>query len=89
MKKKVAVINLGCPKNQVDSEVLAGFLVRKYQLVDEPAKAHIIIVNTCTFIDEAKQESINELCQMVEYKKMGFARKSLLQVVWHSVTVKS
>ncbi len=75
MKKKVTVINLGCPKNQVDSEVMAGFLAQKYEYVHNPAEAQIIVVNTCAFIDEAKEESVNELCQMVEYKKDGVCEK--------------
>jgi ribosomal protein S12 methylthiotransferase len=75
LKKKVTVINLGCPKNQVDSEVMAGFLAQKYEYVHNPAEAQIIVVNTCAFIDEAKEESVNELCQMVEYKKDGVCEK--------------
>lgn len=75
MKKTVTVINLGCPKNQVDSEVMAGFLAQNYNYVNNPAEAQIIVVNTCAFIDEAKEESINELCEMVEYKKNGICEK--------------
>ncbi|MGI5902446.1 MAG: 30S ribosomal protein S12 methylthiotransferase RimO [Desulfitobacteriia bacterium] len=66
--KKVAVVNLGCPKNQVDSEVITGLLAKKYKIVSEPEEANIIIVNTCGFIEEAKQESIEVILEMTSLK---------------------
>ncbi|WP_407308571.1 30S ribosomal protein S12 methylthiotransferase RimO [Desulfosporosinus sp. SB140] len=68
MAKKVAVVTLGCPKNQVDSEVMAGFLAQNYSLTDSPEQADIIVVNTCTFIQSAKEESIETIFEMAGYK---------------------
>ncbi|UWG98642.1 30S ribosomal protein S12 methylthiotransferase RimO [Dehalobacter sp. DCM] len=68
MKKTAAVVNLGCPKNQVDSEIISGLLGTQFDMTDDPASAHVIIVNTCGFIEEAKAESIDALCEMINYK---------------------
>lgn len=71
-KKKVGLVSLGCPKNQVDSEVMLGSLLQAgYELTTEEAKADVIIVNTCGFIDQAKEESIDTLIEMAELKKSG------------------
>jgi len=73
---KVGMVSLGCPKNLVDSEVLLGILARQgYELTSRPDQADIIIVNTCSFIAPAKQESINTILEMAEYKKSGATRK--------------
>ncbi|NLM20995.1 MAG: 30S ribosomal protein S12 methylthiotransferase RimO [Peptococcaceae bacterium] len=69
--KKVAVINLGCPKNQVDSEVIRGILADKYCITSDPTEANIIIVNTCGFIQDAKEESIEAILEMTELKNDG------------------
>ncbi len=70
--KKAALVTLGCPKNQVDSEVLAGELVRGgLTLVGRLEDADLIFINTCAFIDEAKQESVDAILQAVELKKNG------------------
>ena len=71
MTKKVAVVTLGCPKNQVDSEIMAGLLAQDYSFIENPAEADIIVVNTCTFIQSAKEESIETIFEMVGYKKSG------------------
>lgn len=71
MSKKVAIVTLGCPKNQVDSEVMSGRISEKYDLVQEPEQADIIIVNTCTFIDSAKEESVDTILEMAQYKQEG------------------
>lgn len=71
MNKKVAIVTLGCPKNQVDSEVMTGHIGEKYQVVNEPEQADIIIINTCTFIESAKAESIDTILEMSEYKTEG------------------
>ncbi len=72
---KVAVVTLGCPKNQVDSEIIKGLLCENgYKEEAEPSLADIIVVNTCGFIEDAKQESIDTLFQMIEYKKKGNCR---------------
>ena len=69
-KTKVGIVSLGCPKNRVDSEVMLGILGNDgYEIVADPKDAHIIIVNTCAFIDDAKEESINTVLEMAEYKK--------------------
>ena len=66
------MVSLGCPKNLVDSEVMLG-LIREKQLeiTNDPAEADLIIVNTCGFIESAKEESINTVLQMAEYKQNG------------------
>ncbi|MCL1918056.1 MAG: 30S ribosomal protein S12 methylthiotransferase RimO [Peptococcaceae bacterium] len=75
MREKVALINLGCEKNLVDGEVLMGFLAERYALCEDPAKAHILIINTCTFIEAAREESIEMILSMTHYKKTGLANK--------------
>ncbi|NLI93712.1 MAG: 30S ribosomal protein S12 methylthiotransferase RimO [Peptococcaceae bacterium] len=75
MKKKVAVINLGCPKNQVDSEVISGLLADRFINTFNPEEANIIIVNTCGFIEEAKAESIEMICEMIQLKSVGKCEK--------------
>jgi ribosomal protein S12 methylthiotransferase len=69
LTKKVAVVTLGCPKNQVDSEIMAGLLAQNYTLIDAPEMADIIVVNTCTFIQPAKEESIETIFEMARYKE--------------------
>jgi len=71
LNKKVAIVTLGCPKNQVDSEIMTGHMMEKYQVVTEPEQADIIIINTCTFIESAKAESIDTILQMSQYKDEG------------------
>ncbi len=74
--KKIAVVTLGCPKNQVDSEVIAGELVRGgMALVNDIEKADTILINTCGFIEAAKKESIEAILKAVELKKNGGERK--------------
>jgi len=77
LKKKVAVVNLGCPKNQVDSEIITGMLAENYLITYDPAEANIIIVNTCGFIEEAKAESIETICEMAQFKNEGNCEKIL------------
>ena len=72
MYNKVAVISLGCAKNQVDAEMLLYTLKeRGFKLVDEAEKADAVIVNTCGFIDSAKQESIDEIIELGSLKREG------------------
>lgn len=69
---KILFISLGCDKNLADSETMLGMLAsRGYQIVDEEEKADVIIVNTCCFIHDAMEESIETILQMAEYKKSG------------------
>ena len=73
---KVGFISLGCPKNLVDSEVMMGQLVaRGHELTHQPDQADVLVVNTCSFIDPAKKESVDTILEMAEYKKIGRARK--------------
>lgn len=67
-KYKVGLISLGCDKNRVDSEIMLGKLKSGYELTNDPKSADIIIVNTCGFIEKAKQESIDTILEMAEYK---------------------
>ncbi|HYX90944.1 MAG TPA: 30S ribosomal protein S12 methylthiotransferase RimO [Myxococcaceae bacterium] len=65
-------MTLGCPKNRVDSEIMLGTLAQRgYRLVQEPAEAEVIVVNTCAFIGPAKQESIDNILELAEYKREG------------------
>ncbi len=72
---KIGMVSLGCPKNQTDSEIMLGILAEGgHTLVSDPKEAEAIVVNTCGFIDPAKQESIDTILEMAEYKKSGACR---------------
>jgi len=72
MSEKVKIVTLGCEKNLVDSEIMSGLISQRgYSLVDEKEEATVIIVNTCGFIDAAKEESVNTILDMAELKKNG------------------
>jgi ribosomal protein S12 methylthiotransferase len=74
--KKVGFISLGCPKNLVDSEVMMGMLTQAgAQLTQRVEDAEVIVVNTCSFIDSAQQESVNTILEMAKHKADGSARK--------------
>jgi ribosomal protein S12 methylthiotransferase len=76
---KIGFVSLGCPKNLVDSEVMMGQLVQNgHQLTPHPSDADVIVVNTCSFIDAAKQESVDTILEMAEYKKTGRARRLIV-----------
>ncbi|MDE5911351.1 MAG: 30S ribosomal protein S12 methylthiotransferase RimO, partial [Clostridia bacterium] len=67
---KIGLISLGCDKNRIDSENMLAYLQDDgYELTGEPSEADIIIINTCGFIDSAKQEAIDTILEMAEYKK--------------------
>lgn len=69
---KVGVVSLGCAKNQVDTERMLGLLRRfGYDFTPDPVEAEVLIVNTCGFIDPAKEESINTILEMARYKETG------------------
>jgi len=69
---KVGFVSLGCPKNLVDTEVMMGQLAAHgCELTSRPQAAEVIVVNTCSFIDPAKQESVDTILEMAEYKKTG------------------
>ena len=67
-KYKVGMVSLGCDKNRVDSELILGSINKHYEITNDAKKADIIIVNTCGFIESAKQESIDTILEMAEYK---------------------
>ena len=72
MNYKAGIVSLGCAKNQVDAEMLLFSLKQKgFELVDDPAKADAVIVNTCGFIESAKQESIDEIIELGKLKREG------------------
>jgi ribosomal protein S12 methylthiotransferase len=74
--KKVGFVSLGCPKNLLDSEVMLGHLTQAgYELVTRPEEAEVLVVNTCGFIDAAKQESIDTILEMARHKETGSCRR--------------
>src|SRR3984957_9483779 len=74
--QKVGFVSLGCPKNLVDSEVMMGLLARAgAELSPRAADADVIVVNTCSFIESAQQESVNTILEMAEHKTSGRAKK--------------
>lgn len=72
MRKKVLFVSLGCDKNLVDSEMMLGLLAKSgYEFTDDEKEADVVVVNTCCFINDAKEESINTILEMAELKKSG------------------
>ena len=66
---KVGFISLGCSKNLIDTEVTIGiFKKNKFEIVNDETKAEVIVINTCGFIDSAKEEAINTILEMAQYK---------------------
>src|SRR3990170_6979404 len=73
--EKISLTSLGCPKNLVDSEVMLGILKEnQFELVTKEEDADILIVNTCGFINDAKEESINAILRIAQYKETGKCR---------------
>ena len=78
-RPKVGFVSLGCPKNLVDSEVMMGLLDQAgAQMTASPEMADILVVNTCSFIDTAKQESVDSILEMAQYKTTGRAQKLIV-----------
>jgi ribosomal protein S12 methylthiotransferase len=78
-RPRIGFVSLGCPKNLVDSEVMMGLLDRAgAEITNRPETADILVVNTCSFIDKAKQESIDTILQMAQHKVSGSARKLIV-----------
>src|SRR6185437_13255273 len=76
---KVGFVSLGCPKNLVDSEVMMGILARAgYELTPRAGEADVLVVNSCSFIAPAQQESVQAILEMAEYKKFGRAQKLIV-----------
>src|SRR5947208_2184392 len=73
---KIGFVSLGCPKNLVDSEVMMGLSQEGgHTLTSNPADADVLVVNTCAFIDSAKEESINTILELAEFKKTGACKR--------------
>src|SRR3954469_8752348 len=78
--QRIYFVSLGCPKNQVDTELMLGQVeAAGHSLVQEPDGADVIVVNTCAFIDAAKEESVDTILEMAQYKK-GKGRSGKLVV---------
>lgn len=71
MSVKIGVISLGCSKNRVDTETMMGCLARDFEFVGDIESADIVIINTCSFINDAKEESINVILEAEQQKKFG------------------
>lgn len=70
--RKIFFVSLGCDKNLVDSEIMLGLLAKRgYLFTDDETEAEIAVVNTCCFVNDAKEESIQSLLEMAELKKTG------------------
>src|SRR5262245_35956135 len=73
---KIGFVSLGCPKNLVDSEVMLGMAEQAgHEITSASSEADVLVVNTCAFIDRAKQESIDTILEMAELKKARAGRK--------------
>jgi ribosomal protein S12 methylthiotransferase len=79
MEKTVYMVNLGCPKNLVDGEVMLGLLVQEgYAITLDPEQAEVLMVNTCSFINEAKEESIDTIFELARYKEQSPAKQLIV-----------
>jgi ribosomal protein S12 methylthiotransferase len=77
--KRVHIVSLGCPKNRVDSELMLGLLRGKgYTLADSADEADVVVVNTCAFIESAKEESIDTILEMAAHKEAGTAERLIV-----------
>lgn len=75
-EQKISIITLGCSKNTVDSErLMSQFKLNKFDIIDDPNRADSIVINTCGFIDAAKEESVNTILSAIELKKTGKIKK--------------
>ncbi len=79
MALKVGLVSLGCPKNLVDSEIMLGFIKESgFAITSNEQEADILVINTCSFIDEAKEESINTILELARHKAEGKCRSILV-----------
>ena len=77
--KKVLFISLGCDKNLTDSEEMLGMLVENgYEITNDETEAEVIVINTCAFIHDAKEESVNTILEMARYKEKGICKALLV-----------
>src|SRR5436190_3064215 len=76
---KIGLVSLGCPKNLVDSEVMLGLAQGAgHELTEDAAQADVLVVNTCAFIDKAKQESIDTILELARHKETGTCRRLIV-----------
>jgi ribosomal protein S12 methylthiotransferase len=76
---KIGFVSLGCPKNLVDSEVMLGMAEKEgHEITADASQADVLVVNTCAFIDRAKQESIDTILEMADLKKQAAGRKLIV-----------
>ena len=76
---KIGLVSLGCPKNLVDSEVMLGLAQQAgHELTRDATQAEVLVVNTCAFIESAKQESIETILEMAEHKTGGACRRLIV-----------
>jgi len=81
--RRIHLLTLGCPKNQVDSEVMLGVLARRgHELVFDPEAADVLVVNTCSFIQPAKEESIDAILDMARVKAGRPGRRLVVPPPW-------
>lgn len=79
MSKKIAVVSLGCDKNRIDTEKMLWYLSSgDYVVTSDYSEADVIVVNTCAFIESARQEAVNTIIEMAEYKRRGSAEKLIV-----------
>jgi len=79
VKQKIGILSLGCPRNLVDAEMLAGRLkLKKYSIIQDVTQAQVVLVNTCAFIQDAKRESIDAILDLIELKKQGKLKKIIV-----------
>ena len=77
--KSVHLVTLGCPKNRVDAELMIGSLRQEgYRVVDDPEEADVLVVNTCAFIESAKEESIDTILELADHKVEGRAERLIV-----------
>jgi len=76
---QVHLINLGCARNQVDSEIMSGRLQQAgHAMTDDPEQAEVIVINTCCFIEDAANESIDTILAAAKYKETGRCRRLIV-----------
>ncbi|MCL2693704.1 MAG: 30S ribosomal protein S12 methylthiotransferase RimO, partial [Oscillospiraceae bacterium] len=76
---KIGIVSLGCPKNQCDAELMLDKIARAgFALVSEPGLADVVIINTCAFVQSAKEEAIAEIFEAVSRKNDGFNKKIII-----------
>ena len=76
---KIGFVSLGCPKNLVDTEIMLGLTERAgHEVTDQAEGADVIVVNTCAFIDKAKEESVETILEMARHKEGGTCRRLIV-----------